>query len=186
MGRKRLATVGARVLQWSADRPTAGGCPGAIGVLLPPMLGRSASLLITVLATTVLSSCDGSAACTEIGCDHQAVVTFPAGLVAAAYDIALSFPDGNTLSARCSDPGAPELADNPEGLSCDLGGFELIGDEASARSVVVTITATETGDVLLAPTEVRLEFTDEVRPNGPDCEPVCFVRNGQVTGAAPQ
>ncbi len=131
-------------------------------------------------------SCGGTAACTEAGCDHQAVVTYPSGLVTAAYDLTLSFASGPALSARCADPGAPELADNPEEVSCDLAGFELLGEPAGQRTVSVQITDTASGDAILAGVEVRLEAVDELRPNGPGCEPVCFVRNGQVSTAAPQ
>ena len=142
-----------------------------------------------VLATVVgvvgslspLSGCD-SQSCTEAGCDHMATVTLPSGALSGAYDLLLEFEGMDTLSARCSDPAAPETADNPEGLACDGNTFTLEGTEAAARTVFVTITDPDTGDVLIPRTEVRLEAVDELRPNGPDCPPVCFVRNGDLRG----
>jgi len=112
-------------------------------------------------------------------------VTFPAGLLTAPYDLTLTPADGPPLSARCSDPGAPELADNAEGLTCSATGFELVGDAARSRSVRVTVTDADTGDVLIDGVEVRLDAVDEVQPNGPGCPPTCFVRNGQLAVAGP-
>ena len=151
-------------------------------------MSRSLAVLLcaAVGAGAAALSCDSGQSCTEVGCDHEAVVTYPSGLLSAAYELTLSFPGVPPISARCADPGAPELADNPEGLTCDLSGFSLVGELAVHRDVIVQITDTETGEELVAGTEVRLEAVDELTPNGPDCPPTCFVRNGQLVVGVPQ
>ena len=139
---------------------------------------------VVALVASATLGC-GDSTCTEAACEHQAVVTFPAGLLNGAYDLTLAPADGPLLSARCSDPGAPELADNAEGLTCNATGFEVVGDAARSRSVLVTVTDTDSGDVLVGGIEVRLDAVDEIQPNGPDCPPTCFVRNGQLAVAGP-
>lgn len=122
----------------------------------------------------------GSAACTEIGCEHEAIVTFPAGLVNGPYDLVLR-GETETATARCADPSAPEAAENPAGLACDLSGFTLTGHAlANARSVFVTVIRVEDDETLVDDTEVRLEAVGMEQPGGPDCEPTCFIRNGQL------
>ncbi len=124
---------------------------------------------------SLTTSCVGDTACTEVACEHEAVVTFPPGLVQGAYELRL---DGSsqTAAARCVDPG--NAGDNPEGLTCDANGFSLVGHPlANDREITVTITPDD-GDGVVA--SVRLEAVDEITPNGPDCPPICFVRNGQV------
>ncbi|MEM7159295.1 MAG: hypothetical protein AAF799_41035 [Myxococcota bacterium] len=121
--------------------------------------------------------CATDQSCTEIGCDHEAVVTFPPGLLSGAYTLMLR-GDAETLTARCLDPGSEEAAENPAGLTCDSASFTLLGiDMANEREIIVTVIPDE-GDEFSA--AVRLEAVDEITPNGPDCPPVCFVRNGQV------
>lgn len=145
-----------------------------MSILLPM---RTTWPLFALLLLALPAGCASSQSCTEIGCDHEAVVTYPAGLVSGAYSLVLR-GDTEMLTARCLDPGSEEAAENPEGLSCDASGFTLLGiDMANEREVVVTIIPDE-GDEVSA--EVRLEAIDEITPNGPDCPPVCFVRNGQV------
>lgn len=137
--------------------------------------------LLAALLLPGLGCADGSA-CTEIGCEHEATVTFPAGLVTGAYTLVLE-GERDTATARCLDPGNPETADNPVGLSCDGNGFVLEGLElANERELVVTVMPDD-GDPFS--TTVRLEAVDELTPNGPDCPPVCFVRNGQVRLGGP-
>ena len=137
------------------------------------------AVAMVVGSLSPLSGCD-SQSCTEAGCDHMATVTLPAGAVSGAYDLLLEFEGMDTVSARCSDSAAPETADNPDGIACDGSTFTLEGTEAAARTVFVTITDPDSGDAIVPRTEVRLEAVDELRPNGPDCPPVCFVRNGDL------
>lgn len=139
-----------------------------------------------VLGTVVAAGCSGSGQCTEATCEHEAVVTYPAALLTGPYDLTLSFPGLPTLTSRCADPGAPELADNPEGVTCDLAGFQLSGDIAGQRTVSVQLVDVALDEVIVAGSEVRLEAVGESRPNGPDCDPVCFVRNGSLDAVAEQ
>lgn len=133
-------------------------------------------------ALWALPGCAGQAACTEIGCESEAVVTFPANLfpggLTGPYDLVIE-GDTETATARCLDPSAPETADNPEGLACDGQGFSLVGHPlANEREVVVTIVVLETDEMVSE--SVRLEAIEELTPNGPDCPPLCVIRNGQL------
>lgn len=133
--------------------------------------------LAAVALSLVGPACLADSGCTEIDCDHEAVVTFPAGAVSGAYTLVLQ-GELERATARCLDPGSPEAAENPGGLSCDGFGFTLEGHPlANERELLVTVMPDE-GDGFMA--SVRLEAVDELTPNGPDCPPVCFVRNGQV------
>lgn len=141
---------------------------------------RHLSFAASAAMSTVLGCGAGSGACTEVGCEHEAVVTFPPALVEGPYDLVLR-GEAETATARCADPGAPETADNPAGLTCDLSGFTLTGHPlANVRSVFVTVVRVEDGEMLVDDVEVRLDAVGMEQPNGPDCEPVCFIRNGQL------
>lgn len=136
-------------------------------------------LLPVMLSVTAALSCSSSD-CTELDCDHEAVVTFPAGLVSGPYNLTLS-TGGASQTARCNDPTAPETNDNPEGLRCDLAGFTLEGHSfANERTLRVTIDNVADSMILAEDVEVRLEAVEELYPNGEDCDPICFVRNGQL------
>jgi hypothetical protein len=140
-----------------------------------PRLRRGA--LVVALAALVPGCAGSSSACTELGCTFEAIVTFPPNLVAGAYDLVLE-GETETATARCLDPGAPETADNPEGLRCDAQGFSLDGHPlAIERELVVTVIPDEGEEVSQA---VRLDAIEEITPNGPDCPPLCVVRNGQL------
>ncbi len=145
---------------------------------LRPRLPRLGAFLVAI--AVLVPSCDSSSECTEIGCVSEATVTFPPNFVSGAYDLVLQ--SGTEMAtARCLDPGAPETAENPEGLTCDAGGFRLEGHPlASAREVVVTVIAVGAEEGVSE--AVRLDAIEEVTPNGPDCPPLCVIRNGQVRG----
>jgi hypothetical protein len=136
--------------------------------------------LLLASSLTALVACDGIGQCTQVGCEHEATVSFPAGIVAGPFD--LHVDDGlQMLAARCNDPEAEETADNPPELSCDSSGFRLTGHPlANARSVRVTVVDVETGDAPIANAEVFLDVVNTLHPNGEDCGPTCYVRNGQV------
>src|SRR5690606_35705671 len=110
---------------------------------------RHLSFAASAAMSTVLGCGAGSGACTEIGCEHEAVVTFPPALVDGPYDLVLR-GEAETATARCADPGAPETADNPAGLSCDLSGFTLTGHPlANVRAVFVTVVRVEDDETLV-------------------------------------
>ncbi|MCH9687556.1 MAG: hypothetical protein K0V04_39345 [Deltaproteobacteria bacterium] len=140
-----------------------------------PTTGQLLQLAGTLGLVLGLSSCASTAECTELACENEAFVTIPPGLFEGPYELLLE-GDGQTAAARCLDASASP--DNPEGLTCDAVGFSLVGHPlANEREIRVTITP-DMGDPIVA--DVRLEAVDEVAPNGPDCPPLCFVRNGQV------
>lgn len=140
---------------------------------------RSAPLVPTL--AWLLAGCDAGSTCGTAECEPEAVVTFPAGLVAGAYDLVLE-GEGETVTVRCLDPGAPETAENPAGIRCDAQGFTLEGHPlANERELVVTVIplgGEEPSDPVSE--AVRLEAIEEVTPNGPGCPPLCVVRNGQL------
>jgi hypothetical protein len=121
-----------------------------------------------------------SVECTEIGCSDRAVVSYPFDLVDGAYDLVVESERG-TLVARCLQAAPPEGPENSPGLDCDGAGFSMQdSDVASSREIRVTITDVDTGELLAEGVDVTLDVVDENAPNGPDCEPVCYERNGQL------
>jgi hypothetical protein len=134
------------------------------------------ALVFAMLMT--LGGCAGEESCTEIGCTDDATVTFPSGTVDGPYDLVVD--TGTTmLTARCNDPGAPEVADNSAGLQCTAAGFTLEGADAQGHSAHVTITPVGM-DPVHDRTEVILSVVEERQPNGPDCPPICYSRTGQL------
>jgi hypothetical protein len=122
-------------------------------------------------------------ACTEIACEDSSVVSLPVGLVDGPYDLEVVAGDV-THRARCLQPASPEATENSPDLDCDASSFEL-GSPAgtSTREIVVTITDVDTQTVLAQGAPVMLDAVGEQTPNGPDCPPVCFVRNGALAVA---
>lgn len=146
---------------------------------LPSRVGRVGAALLALLALPLLPACTSASGCTEIGCNSEAIVTFSPNLVSGSYDLVIE-GDEAMATARCSDPSAPETADNPEGLTCNGQGFTLDGHPlADEREVTVTVIPSDGSD----PVEglVRLEAIEERTPNGPDCPPICVVRNGLLS-----
>lgn len=122
----------------------------------------------------------GEEACTLVGCLDRSIITFPSGVIDGPYDLVV-MGVAETLSARCLDPGAPEAMENPAGLECDASSFTLEDHPlASERSVRVTVVDVDTGDTLIENVEVTTVVAEEIHPNGEDCPPTCYVRNGQV------
>ena len=122
-------------------------------------------------------SCAGADACTEVGCTNEAVVTYPTGLVSGPYNLTLR--NGSDMETyACNDPQT--AADLPPEVDCDAAGFELVDSPYGLRSTV-TVTITDADENLIAgPVEVILQAVETVQPNGPDCEPTCFIRNGRL------
>ncbi len=146
----------------------------------PTLLARTSIFLLPL--ALALGGCSTSpSSCTEIGCESEAVVTFPPSLISGGYDLVIE-GDSAMATARCADPSAPETADNPVGLSCDSQGFTLQGHPlADEREVEVTIIPTDGSEATTG--IIRLDAVDEITPNGRDCPPICVVRNGQLTVA---
>ena len=146
---------------------------------VPHAVRMRAFVLLAVLAPLVLSSCGGTE-CTLLDCSDHAVVSLPMDLIDGAYDVVVESEHG-TLVARCLQAPPPEGPENSPGLSCTATELELEEtDVASAREIRVTITDVDTGEVLADAIDVTLEVAMEIQPNGPDCEPICYERNGQL------
>lgn len=138
-----------------------------------------------VVATTLFWLCGGCLddACTEIACSDTSVVSLPPGLVDGPYDLEIT-GTGTTLRARCLQPAAPEAASNSPELDCDASTFEFTAPAGtSVREIQVTIVDVDTEATLAAAVTVALDAVAEDTPNGPDCPPICFVRNGALVVA---
>ena len=130
-----------------------------------------------LLAFALLGCADDE--CTLIGCDDTSVVSFPPGLVVGPYDLVIDAEVGQ-ITARCLQPAAPEAADNPPELDCDREGFTITGgDFARMRELQVTVIDVANEETLASAT-VPADVVDEQSPNGPECPPTCFVRNGAL------
>ena len=137
--------------------------------------------LVALLAPLVLvvSGCGGTE-CTLIDCSDEAIVSLPMDLIDGPYDIVVESEHG-TLVSRCLTAAPPEGPENAPELKCDATQFQIEdGPVASSREIRVTITDVDTGDVLADAVDVTLEVAMEIQPNGPDCEPTCYERNGQL------
>jgi hypothetical protein len=134
--------------------------------------------IASMLASVWLACADDE--CTEIGCYDQSIVSLPVGLVQGPYDLEITGTP-TPLQARCLQPAAPEAAENSPELECDGSTFEInVAPGTSVREIQVTITDVDTEEVLAANVVVQLDAVDESAPNGPDCPPICFVRNGAL------
>jgi len=145
------------------------------------MLSRVMTLRATALLLLVPSSCTGSGvgACTEIGCESRATVTYNT-TITGKYLLRLSA--GGGVDVRCNDASI-EAENNPPWITCTGNGFEILGDEAISSSVTVSITLLEGDMDELARNEVVALTTGPngvLQPNGPDCEPTCFERSGSI------
>ena len=120
------------------------------------MKGQAARLITTAITLSAVMGCDGSTSpdCTLVGCTSGLWISveYPA---TADFTVAVSDPDGATLTGTCSvkagDPCGVRFEDfRPEQLTVSVTGA---GQEVS---------------VSLAPTYEILQ------PNGPECEPTCW------------
>lgn len=136
-----------------------------------------------LLAVLLPSGCAIDDACTEIACSDRSVVSLPPGLVEGPYDLEVTGTD-TMLHARCLQPAAPEAAENSPELDCDTATFEITSEAGtSVREIQVTIIDVDTETTLAAAVTVALDAVDEETPNGPDCPPICFIRNGALVVA---
>lgn len=136
-----------------------------------------AAVLASLVAS--LASCGGTE-CSLVGCMDQAIVSLPPDLIEGPYDLVVESEHG-TLVSRCLQAAPPEGPENSPSLSCDATQFEIEeSDVASSRELRVTITDVATGEVLAEAVDVTMEVAMEIQPNGPDCEPTCYERNGQL------
>ncbi len=86
-------------------------------------------LLASLLLLASIAGCAVSSSCTEADCEHEAIVTFPAGLVSGAYALMLesviteeevkreagNSPGGATASPESSSTSSGSGASTPGG-----------------------------------------------------------------------
>ena len=142
-----------------------------------PLLAPLSSLL-ALLLSFALTSCQSGAACTEIGCESSLVVDYGDIVVNEPYMLTIN-PGGQLVSVEClsQDPEAEPL---PDWLTCDAGGFEIVGDGAESTTISVAVVPLSTGEAVIPNALVALTVVAASTPNGPDCEPVCYQRAGTV------
>jgi len=136
--------------------------------------------LLHAVAVLTIDGC-ASNECTEMACENSVRVDYRPGSVSGPYDLVVS-GDNGTLSARCSDPAAPEAEDNPEGLVCDDRGFVIDSGPlaTSVFDVRLTIIDVESGDSIVEACPVSLTAGDPMTPNGPSCPPTCYEHSGYL------
>ena len=125
--------------------------------------------LCTTLVALPLAGCGGpGGACTEIGCESEAVVTFD-GSISAIYWLTIDY-GSQSATARCNDAGSLESQDNPEWLDCSTTGFEFTGAAADESDIVVTIVLDDPDQTVVFSNElVSMGVTEDgiIEPNGP-------------------
>ncbi|MFO7561266.1 MAG: hypothetical protein R6X02_01380 [Enhygromyxa sp.] len=148
------------------------------------MSRRARMIRLTALlaALLVFSGCGGSFTCTEIGCDSVAVVDYGDVVVNEPY--ALNINIGGQLTSVVCLSNDPDDEPLPEWLRCDAGGFEITGELADNTTVTVAVVPLSTNEVVIPNVLVPLTVEEVLRPNGPDCEPVCYRRTGTVPPSA--
>ena len=135
-------------------------------------------VLSLVLSLSTVLGC-GASVCTEIGCESTLVVDYGDVVVNEPYSLTIN-PDGQVVTVVCldDDPNAEPL---PEWLECDAGGFEITGEKAEGTTISVAVVPLSTGEAVIPNALVPLTVDEVNRPNGPDCEPACYVRSGTVS-----
>lgn len=143
------------------------------------MLARRLAALLTLPLLASSGSCVGSGVCTEIGCSSVAEVSFGSRTLAEPYTLSIA-PNGTSVTALCL--GEPDDEPQPPAwLTCDGEGFTITGSEADLLTLVsVTVVPVASGEPTIANELVSLDTLEVDQPNGPDCEPTCYVRAGVV------
>lgn len=139
-------------------------------------MSRRALPLALILPLTAVSC--GSSVCTDIGCDSVVVVDYGDVVVNEPYSLTINI--GGQLTSVVCLSNNPDDEQPPEWLSCDAGGFEITGELAENTTVTVAVVPVSTGEAVIPNALVTLTVEEVLRPNGPDCEPVCYRRVGTV------
>jgi hypothetical protein len=116
-----------------------------------------------------------------IGCDSTTVVSYG---MAVNEPYALTLNIGGQQTAVVCLSNDPDDGPLPEWLRCDAGGFEITGERADDTTVTVTVVPLSTGEAAISGALVALTVDEVQRPNGADCEPVCYRRSGAVPPGA--
>jgi hypothetical protein len=150
--------------------------------MLARRLITAASIVLPLVASS--GGCLGSGACTEADCSSVIEVSYGSQVVNEPYELTID-PNGGKISVICLGEPTDE-PQPPEWLRCDANGFTITGSEADLlTSITVTVVPVATEEAVIANEFVSL-LTDEVlQPNGPDCEPTCYTRNGVVPEPPP-
>jgi hypothetical protein len=106
------------------------------------------------------------------------VVDYGDIVVSEPYTLTIN-PDGQLVSAIClsNNPNDEPL---PEWLECDANGFTITGEGADRTTISVTVVPLSTEEAVIPNALVTLTVEEAMQPNGPDCEPTCYRRVGEV------
>jgi hypothetical protein len=132
--------------------------------------------MLSMLA--LLGSCIEAGACTEIACESTSEVDYGGLIVNEPYALTISAV-GPPVSVVCLS-NDPEDEPLPEWLTCTASGFQLTGEMAESTTISVTVAPLSTGEAVISYALVTLIVDEVLRPNGPDCDPVCYRRRGSV------
>ena len=140
---------------------------------------RSILLLLALALPCSLPACVEQS-CTLIGCESSLEVDYGSVVVNEPYELRIN-PDGMNVVVVCLDDAA-DAEPLPEWLECDANGFRITGELAENTTITVGVTPVSTGEAVGPNAVVPLTVAETLEPNGPDCEPVCYVRTGSTEG----
>lgn len=137
------------------------------------------ALLALALVPLSLSGC-AAEACTDAGCESTIRVDYGSITVNEPYVLSIN-PEGPTVSVTCLGSG-PDSEPPPDWIDCDANGFELVGEFGSLTTITVAVVPVASQEPLIANALVPLTVVETLEPNGPDCPPACYVREGSTEG----
>lgn len=140
---------------------------------------RLPALLALALLPLSLEGCDAQA-CTEAGCESTIRVDYGSLTINEPYELSIN-PEGPTVSVTCLGSG-PDAEPLPDWIECDANGFELVGELGSLTTITVAVVPVATQEAVIANALVPLTVVETLQPNGPDCPPACYVREGSTEG----
>lgn len=118
--------------------------------------------------------------CTLAGCEAPLVLDFDTTLT--HYQVFLSMPGWDPIVTRCDiHPGDDSTWDNP----CHARSFSYYSGFDAARDSTASVIVLGDCDRILFQGKVTPTWSDPIYPNGPTCDPVCYVGRAHLhIGAA--
>ncbi|GEM_PF-1522019 len=111
-------------------------------------------------------------------CESTLTIQFPERLV-GAYFLDLKFA-GERRTALCNSPDDLETENNPVDLTCDSTSFTLHGEIVDLSNQITVSIVEDSNPIDLAGRQQIDLDTTTIAPNGPECDPICFVRTGRL------
>ena len=149
------------------------------GFRLPLQSCRLHALLASSILVAACDLGEEPQSCTLGSCQSVASVAFLDGPLASAYELEVTVGDA-TYTLLCAPPAADLDATPTLRIECDQDGFRLHGSESEVPTVFVVIRDPMSEEPMIE-SEVALEHTDTWAANGPDCPPICEIREGAIS-----